>query len=208
MPSLVTEIASGLVILVFNFILLGLQGNTAVAAYGVVANLSLVITAVYTGIAQGMQPLASRQYGAGRRSDTEHLVRWALAVTFILSVLLYIGITAGAGPIASVFNREGDAELQRLAVEGMRLYFLGILFSGFNIILSTFFTSTEQGPPAQAISLSRGFVVILPAAFVLSALFQVTGVWLSYPVAEAITAVLGAALFARWKRTHRAEKQD
>ena len=99
-------------------------------------------------------------------------------------------------------------ELQRLAVEGMRLYFLGILFSGFNIILSTFFTSTEQGPPAQAISLARGFVVILPAAFLLSALFQVTGVWLSYPAAEAITAVLGAALFARWKRMHRAEKQD
>ena len=207
-PSLVTEIASGLVILVFNFILLGLQGNTAVAAYGVVANLSLVITAVYTGIAQGMQPLASRQYGAGRRSDTEQLVRWALAATFLLSVLLYIVISAGAGPIASVFNREGNAELQRLAVEGMRLYFLGILFSGFNIILSTFFTSTEQGPPAQAISLARGLVVILPAAFLLSALFQVTGVWLSYPAAEAITSVLGAALFARWKRMHRAEKQD
>ena len=42
-PSLVTEVSSGLVIAVFNLLILGLAGNVGVAAYGVVANISIVI---------------------------------------------------------------------------------------------------------------------------------------------------------------------
>ena len=42
LPSLVTEVSSGIVIIAFNFILLELLGNVGVAAYGVIANLSLV----------------------------------------------------------------------------------------------------------------------------------------------------------------------
>ena len=48
-----------MVIIVFNVILLGLLGNVGVAAYGVIANLSLVVMAVFTGIAQGVQPIIS-----------------------------------------------------------------------------------------------------------------------------------------------------
>lgn len=57
LPSLITEWSSGIVMIVFNSIMLGLEGNTGVAAYGVIANLSLVVIAIYTGIAQGIQPL-------------------------------------------------------------------------------------------------------------------------------------------------------
>lgn len=51
-PSLITEVASGIVMIVFNYIILRLRGNIGVAAYGIVANLSLVVTSIYTGIAQ------------------------------------------------------------------------------------------------------------------------------------------------------------
>ena len=50
-PSLVTEVSSGIVMIVFNSIIMGIQGNIGVAAYGVIANLSLVVMAIYTGIA-------------------------------------------------------------------------------------------------------------------------------------------------------------
>jgi Na+-driven multidrug efflux pump len=64
-PALVSEVSSGLVILVFNFLILGLAGNIGVAAYGVVANLSLVVLAIFTGLAQGLQPLVSQAHGQG-----------------------------------------------------------------------------------------------------------------------------------------------
>ena len=42
-PSLISELSSGIVIIVFNSIILGIEGNIGVAAYGVIANLSLVV---------------------------------------------------------------------------------------------------------------------------------------------------------------------
>lgn len=65
--SLVTEVSSGVVMIVFNMLMLRLEGNTAVAAYGVIANLILVVIAIFTGIGQGIQPLISRAYGRGER---------------------------------------------------------------------------------------------------------------------------------------------
>ena len=64
-PALITEVASGVVMIVFNAIILKLQGNIGVAAYGIIANLSLVVSSVYTGIAQGIQPILSRSDGYG-----------------------------------------------------------------------------------------------------------------------------------------------
>ncbi|MBP3852986.1 MAG: MATE family efflux transporter, partial [Erysipelotrichaceae bacterium] len=59
-PKFVSEISAGIIIVVFNQILLDLAGHTAVAAYGIVANLSLVLIAVFSGLAEGVQPLYSR----------------------------------------------------------------------------------------------------------------------------------------------------
>ena len=65
LSSLIGEIASGVVLLLFNLVLLRLSGNTGVAAYGVVANLALVGIAVFTGLCTGIQPLVSRSCSAG-----------------------------------------------------------------------------------------------------------------------------------------------
>lgn len=75
--SLITEVSSGIVILVFNFLILDLSGNTGVAAYGVLANIALVLIAISTGIAQGIQPIVSSHPGkkdsrSAIRSDAMH----------------------------------------------------------------------------------------------------------------------------------------
>jgi len=74
--------------IVYNSIILRLQGNVGVAAYGVVANLSLVIMAIYTGIAQGIQPLVSRNYGTGKISNIQAVMKYALTTMLILSGII------------------------------------------------------------------------------------------------------------------------
>ncbi len=196
-PSLITEVASGVVILVFNALILGLLGNTGVAAYGIVANLSLVVTAVFTGIAQGLQPLVSRSYGIGEKEDIRRLLNYAAAFVFLLSGFLYLLFFCAVEPIASVFNSEGNEKLQIIAVTGMKLYFTSIPFTGLNIILSAFFTSTEKALPAQGISLSRGLFLILPAAFLLAQLWGMTGIWLSCPATELIVSFVGILVLSK-----------
>ena len=196
-PSLLAQLSSGIVIIVFNAIILRLTGNTGVAAYGVVANLSLVIAAVYTGIAQGIQPLVSREYGKGNKKAQRSFLTWALYSMAVLSVLLYAGIFLEADPIARIFNSENDLRLQEIAVPGLKLYFTAILFMGYNVSVSTYFTSVEKVIPAHVVSLLRGLLLIVPAAFVMAGLWGMTGVWLAFPVTEGITAVLGFWMDAR-----------
>ena len=195
LPSLLAQLSSAVVMIAFNSIILGLEGNTGVAAYGVIANISLVVTAVYTGISQGIQPLVSTAHGQDRPG---------LITLLVLSAALYLLLFLFAGPVALIFNSEGDPRLQQIAEEGLRLYFTGALFAGFNIILSMYFTSVERALPAHITSLLRGFLLILPMAFLLAACWGMTGVWLAFPLTEAVTAALGAGFYALYARRGRA----
>ena len=197
-PSLITEVSSGIVIIVFNVIILGLKGNVGVAAYGVIANLSLVVISIFTGIAQGMHPLISSAYGRGDSARIRGILRYGLAAAVFISLTLYAGICWGAAPITAVFNSENNLKLQEIAEYGLRLYFTGIPAAGLNIILSIFFTSTEQAVPAHIISLLRGLVLIIPIAFFLSGLWGMTGVWLAFPATELVCALTGAAICKRF----------
>lgn len=122
-PSLITQLSSGIVMITFNAIILELEGNTGIAAYGVIANISLVITAIYTGIAQGVQPLISQFYGKGRHRLIQTALRCAMSAMLVLSCTIYIILFILAQPITLVFNSENNLQLQQIAVEGLKLYF-------------------------------------------------------------------------------------
>lgn len=201
-PSLISELASGIVIIVFNFIILGIRGNLGVAAYGVVTNISLVVTSIFTGIAQGMQPIASRSYGKGDAESTRQILRYAIVTLLGTAAVIYGMVFFLASPITAVFNSENDLQLQKIAEEGLRLYFLAAPFVGFNIVSAMFFTSTEQALPAQIISLLRGLFVIIPAAFIMSAVFEMWGVWLSYPVTEGIVTVFAVIVLIKNRKRY------
>lgn len=202
--AVLAQLSSAVVMIAFNSIILGLEGNTGVAAYGVIANISLVVTAVYTGISQGIQPLVSTAHGQDRPGLIRQYLRYALITLLVLSAALYLLLFLFAGPVALIFNSEGDPRLQQIAEEGLRLYFTGALFAGFNIILSMYFTSVERALPAHITSLLRGFLLILPMAFLLAACWGMTGVWLAFPLTEAVTAALGAGFYALYARRGRA----
>ena len=72
--AFVGEIASAVTTMVFNFVLLGLDGNTAVAAYGVIANTALVGTAIFNGVSQGLQPLASEAHARGEEHEKHQIL--------------------------------------------------------------------------------------------------------------------------------------
>jgi len=194
-PSLVTEVSSGIVIIVFNFVILNIKGNTGVAAYGIVANISLVIMSIYTGIAQGMQPVASRNHGAGNKENTMAVLGYALVAMLFFSVAVYTGIFFLAEEITMVFNSGGNQMLQEIAVKGLKLYFTSCPFTGFNIIMSMYFTSAERVVPAQVISLLRGIIIIIPVALVFPVLAGMEGVWCAMPFTEMAVAVISGTCY-------------
>lgn len=205
LPSLITEVSSGIVIIVFNMILLRIAGNIGVAAYGVIANLSLVVMAVYTGIAQGIQPVLSSNYGAGNHKNVTAILRYAVTAVIVISACVYLCIFFGAEPITGVFNSSHNKTLQDIAAAGLKIYFTASVFAGFNVVAAVYFTSTEYPRPAHIISILRGFVIIIPMAFLLSSLGGITGVWAAFPTTELLVSLIGMILLFQF---HKVKKED
>ena len=190
LPSLITEMANGVVIIVFNILILGISGNIGVAAYGITANISMVVTAIYTGISQAIQPLLSNCYGLKDTSGMKKIFKYALVLMLALSLVIYVILYFYASDIAFIFNKENDNILQTMAVEGLKVYFTATPFLGFNIIISIVFISMEKAVPAQIISLCRGFFILVPSAVILSKVFLMLGVWLSLLFCECVVAII------------------
>ena len=196
-PSFVTQVSAGIVMIVLNTIFLKLAGNTGVAAYGVIANVACVTTAVFNGVAQGMQPLTSAACAAHDRTREHLCLHYAIVTTLVFSALVCLVTWLRPGPIAAVFNSEHDPMLQAIAVQGLELYFLSTPFAGICIVLSTWFASVHDPKPGQLMSIARGFVLVIPLAYGMAALFSTAGAWLAVPVAEALTAFGGWLLYRR-----------
>ncbi|MDO4280256.1 MAG: MATE family efflux transporter [Peptococcaceae bacterium] len=188
--ALVGELALGITTLVFNFIILALVGNIGVAAYGVIANIAYVAGAIFNGLSQGAQPLFSQYYGEKHWLSLAKSLELALATGFAIAVVIVAVTHVFADPIAAIFNSEGNAQMQTLAVSGVKLYFPGYLLASLNLAATSYLAATTAANWATLTSLLRGIIATVPCALVLSHLLGMTGVWITFASAEAITLVV------------------
>ena len=193
----VGELSSGVTTTVFNFLLLRLAGNVAVAAYGVVANFALVATAIFNGVAQGAQPLVSQCYGKNEMAGARKLLLLGCGTALGLAALLYGVVFGYTDVLTALFNSENSALMAEFAHSGMRIYFVGYFFAGCNIVAAGYLGAVNRPAEASITSLCRGMVAIVVCSLVLSALFGMNGVWAAFPVSEAITLVLTVFLLKR-----------
>lgn len=159
------------------------------------------MTALYTGLAQGMQPLLSTYYGKNDPLQIRKIMCYGQIAMTVLSAAMYGVLFIFAPQVTAVFNSEGNEVLQKIAEVGLKLYFASNIFLGFNTVAATFFTSVERALPAHILSLLRGFVLIIPLAFVMSVLWGMNGIWLCFPVTEAATAILGIFIYFKMIKT-------
>ena len=185
--AFVGEIASAVTTMVFNFVLLGLDGNTAVAAYGVIANTALVGTAIFNGVSQGLQPLASEAHARGEAEEKKKILTKSVLTGIVLTVVLIGGVWIFAPQITDVFNSEHSEQLAAYAVPGIRIYFAGFFAAAINIIFAGFLSATDHAKESSIVAITRGIVAIIAFALILPKFLGITGVWLAFPAAEVLT---------------------
>ncbi|MGN1166132.1 MAG: MATE family efflux transporter [Lachnospiraceae bacterium] len=203
--AFIGEISSGVTTVVFNFLILGLTGNDGVAAFGVVANISIMATSVFNGVSQGAQPLLSRFYGKGDGKSVKKILRLSMGTSIVLAVMVIMITGIFTGPIVGIFNSENNVQMANYAMQGVKIYFSGFLFAGCNIVGAGYLSATENANWAFTVSIVRGVVGIIACALILAYLFGMTGVWLAFPVAEFVTILF---LVVAMKKTAYRRKND
>lgn len=199
-PSFITEFSSGVIILIFNFTILRISYNIGVAAYGIIANLALIVVAIFTGIAQGIQPIISKSYGEGKVKDIKVIYKYGLILSLVMGVLCYLLSFKFSEEIVNLFNNEGNTELLYMAVDGIKVYFVAFIIMGLNIVTTSFFASINEGKESFTISIMRGLIVIIPLISLLPRLFGMTGVWITIPLVEVITLLISTWLYLKYRK--------
>ena len=193
--AFVGEMSSAIITTVFNFLLLKEVGNIGIAAYGIVANLSAIAMALFNGIAQGMQPLVSESYGRMNIKEVHGLLRLGLITGITLELILVGAAFLMTDSLVAIFNSAHVDALAEYAHVALRLYFLGYLFAGINIVMVSYFAAIGEAISASIASILRGIVAVLVFAIGMAAIWGLNGIWLSFMAAEGTTSIVIALLY-------------
>jgi putative MATE family efflux protein len=170
----------------------------AVAAYGVISRVVSLSFMPIFGIAQGLQPILGYNYGAGQWGRAHKAIRLSVAAATAISTTAFFVLLFFSGPIFGVFT--ADPELRVLGARSLRLMTLGFAFIGFQIIGASIFQALGKAMPALFLSMSRQVLLFLPLILLLPRFFGLPGVWLSFPAADILSALLTFTFFSRQMR--------
>lgn len=181
-----------LVVIVFNQGLKQYGGDLAIAAYGIVHKLTFLFIMVVMGLNQGMQPIASYNFGARLYSR--------LKETVTLTAICAIAVTSTGFIICEMFPRTlvmmftSDEILIEVASRGLRISFMFYPIVGFQMVTSNFFRSIGYAGTSIFLSLTRQLLFLLPLMFILPHFFGLGGIWASMPAADLISCIVSASM--------------
>lgn len=200
--EMATSLVTGIVTLMFNWIMLKYAGEDGVAAITIIMYVLMFAGSIYTGYAYGVAPMISFYYGEKNQLKLKSLITTSLKIIGAVSVLAMALSIAATRPLVSVFVRP-DNPVFGLAVTGNRICSLALLFIGFNIFASSMFTALSNGFISALLAFTRSFVFMVAAMLILPAVLGINGAWLANPAAELMALFLSAFMFFRYKKRYR-----
>lgn len=181
--ELVSNISMSVVSILYNYQLMRFAGKNGVAAYGAVMYVGFIFAAVFLGYSIGVAPVIGFHYGAQNRDELKGLFRKSNTLIAFASVILAALAFVLSEPLAKLFAGDDPVVLD-MTVTAFHFYALSVLFSGFSIFGSSFFTALNNGAVSAAISFLRTLVFQIAGVLLLPVFFELNGVWYSLFVAE------------------------
>ena len=196
-PTVVGMAASVVLVFVLNKLLMNVGGSEAVAAYSVLMTIGNASNCISTGVGGVSLTLSGILYNEEDRTGLRELLKLLVRYAVMLGVVVGALLIAFAPVLVGIFIPETGAA-QNMAVLGVRLFALGLLFCCVNNALKSMYQGTERVVLMEIISLLEGAALPALCAWLGSLIWGVTGVWLYFVLGESLTLLL-TALYV-WKK--------
>lgn len=168
--------------------------NIPLAATGIIMKVSMIFFSICIGIAQGLQPIVSFNYGAKNYARVREAFKWAAISSLAVSTGAFLLFQIFPRQIIGFFGSGSDAYFT-FAVIFFRTFLFSYFLDGIQPIAMNFFTSIGKAQKGILISLSRQIIFFIPLAIIFGMLWGIHGVMYAAPVADAMAAFLSFALF-------------
>lgn len=193
--EMVTNLSSCVITILFNIFMMKLAGAEGVAAITVILYAQFLLNSLFFGFTLGVAPVLSYNYGAQKPAELKRLLKMCTAFVLVMSVVVTGLAYAASSPIAKLFSNDSQ-ELYAMILRGMRLFSVGFVIMGINIVASGAFTALSYGGSSALVSLVRTGVCTVIFIIVFAIYFGTDGIFLAVPAAEAVTAILSISLLA------------
>ena len=169
--------------------------NTAIAVFGVYFRLQSFFFMPVFGLNNGLIPVLAYNYGARNRDRIREALRFAMVLAMSIMAVGTLVFELIPVQLLGLFN--ASDEMLRIGVPALRIICLSFVVAGACIAMGSIIQAFSQSYYSLIVSIGRQLVVLIPVAYLLSMIGDVTLVWWAFPIAELVSLVLSVIFFRR-----------
>ena len=181
--------------------------SVPLACAGIITKVNQVFFSVVIGLSQGMQPIASFNYGARSYRRVREVYLLAMRLGAIVSVLSFACFQLIPRQIISLFGR-GSEQYFLFAAKYFRIYLFFTFLNFVQPISSNLFTSIGKPKKGIFLSLTRQLLFLLPLILIFPVFFGIDGIMFAGPIADFVAAAVAVVMAAGELRKMEQEKEN
>ena len=195
LPGFMQQAAGGIMFVSINTMLIRFGSEFHVGLFGIVQRISMFMLMPLVGIMQGMQPLVGYNFGANKFTRLKETVWLGLKVSTLLSALIFIIMMIFPKYFMMIFT--SNAEVIKSGTDAIRILFATAFFIGVPVVCGGIFQALGKVKLALILSMSRQLLFLIPLVLILPHFFGVNGVWMAFPISDALSFGLATLLLYR-----------
>ena len=163
------------------------------ACAGIITKVNQVFFSIVIGLSQGMQPIASFNYGAKNYARVRQVYGLALRWGFAVSAVSFACFQLIPRPIIGLFG-EGSEMYFQFAEKYFRIYLFFTFLNCVQPIASNLFTAIGKPKKGIFLSLTRQILFLLPLIVILPLFIGIDGIMYAGPIADFVAGVVALAM--------------
>lgn len=190
-PAMVMNSIAAFTNIILNNILKALDPEeTANAVLTLYFKLQSFVFMPIFGLTQGGLPILSYNYGANIKNRFDKALKFMFIISFSLMTVGFILFQVLPRALLNILGPE-DKTIE-MGILAIRIISYSFFPAAFGIIITNTFQAIGSGSKALLMSLLRQAVLLIPISYILGKMIGIEGVWVSYPIAEGLCALIFA----------------
>lgn len=163
------------------------------ACAGIITKINQVYFSVVIGLSQGVQPIASFNYGAKQYDRVKRVYSLAMKCGLIVSIAAFALFQILPRQIISMFG-SGSEQYYQFGVAYFRIFLFFTFLNYIQPITSTFFTAIGKPRKGIFLSLTRQILFLLPLIAIFPLFMGIDGIMYAGPIADFIAAMVSLGM--------------
>ena len=163
--------------------------NIPIACAGIITKVNMIFMSFVIGLSQGLQPIASFNYGAGKKGRVKEAYIKAISIGAVLAVIAFLMFQFFPRQIISIFG-DGSELYYQFAIRYFHVFLFFTFVNFMQPITTNFFTAIGKPKVGSFLALTRQILFLLPLILLFPLFLEIDGIMYAGPVADCLAAVV------------------